>query len=172
MWIPPTTLNVSCYRAHRSPVVYFPMMLSAMWLTPLRGEGNQPFHLQRRGDVEVLADSIFPSDVFPVSEQSFTPAALRLFYMSWPTSVIWISDFKWFSASVAFGCWKCSETIRWTLLPNKIHLWNVLIQSMFVIMSMFYFLLDHPELNSFWLWLWCSESLGLWEYNSLSHTIK
>lgn len=66
----PPTLNVSCYRAQRSSVVYFPMMLSAMWLTPLRGEGNQPFHLQRRGNVEVLADSIFSSAVLAVFDQS------------------------------------------------------------------------------------------------------
>lgn len=59
----PPTLNVSCYRTQRSSVVYFPMMLSTMWLTPLRGEGNQPFHLQRRGNVEVLTDSVFSSAV-------------------------------------------------------------------------------------------------------------
>lgn len=45
------------------------MMLSAMWLTPLRGEGNQPFHLPRRGNVEVLADSIFSAAVLAESEQ-------------------------------------------------------------------------------------------------------
>lgn len=72
------TLNVSCYRAQRSSVVYFPMMLSAMWLTPLRGEGNQPFHLQRRGNVEVLADSIFSSAVLSVFEQSVALHGLNL----------------------------------------------------------------------------------------------
>lgn len=81
----PPTLNVSCYRAQRSSVVYFPMMLSAMWLTPLRGEGNQPFHLQRRSNVEVLADSIFSSAVLAVSEQSFTLLALNRFYLYGPS---------------------------------------------------------------------------------------
>lgn len=57
---PPTThtltltLNVSCYRAQRSSGVYFPMMLSAMWLPTLRGEGNQPFYLQGRGSIQGL----------------------------------------------------------------------------------------------------------------------
>lgn len=78
----PPTLNVSCYRAQRSSVVYFPMMLSAMWLTPLRGEGNQPFHLQRRGNVEVLADSIFSSVVLTASEQSFTHSLFFFFFFT------------------------------------------------------------------------------------------
>lgn len=57
---PPTThtltltLNVSCYRAQRSSGVYFPMMLSAVWLPTLRGEGNQPFYLQGRGSIQGL----------------------------------------------------------------------------------------------------------------------
>lgn len=81
----PPTLTVSCYRAQRSSVVYFPMMLSAMWLTPLRGEGNQPFHLQRRGNVEVLTDSIFTSVILTVSEQSFSLYLLNLFYLCGPS---------------------------------------------------------------------------------------
>lgn len=82
---PPPTLNVSCYRAQRSSVVYFPMMLSAMWLTPLRGEGNQPFHLQRRGNVEVLT-LYFPQ----LSSQCLSKASLRTepFLLMWTISLI------------------------------------------------------------------------------------
>lgn len=85
---PPPTLNVSCYRAQRSSVVYFPMMLSAMWLTPLRGEGNQPFHLQRRGNVEVLADSIFSSAILTMPEPSFTLSVLNLLDLCGPISPV------------------------------------------------------------------------------------
>lgn len=73
------TLNVSCYRAQRSSVVYFPMMLSAMWLPPLRGEGNQPFHFQGRGCVQGLTPYSPPSclQTVPASlwTQPFVPRA-------------------------------------------------------------------------------------------------
>lgn len=91
----PPTLNVSCYRAQRSSVVYFPMMLSAMWLTPLRGEGNQPFHLQRRGNVEVLADSIFSSVVLTASQQSLTHSLTLFFFkLMWAIFLIVLQCIK------------------------------------------------------------------------------
>lgn len=71
------TLNVSCYRAQRSSVVYFAMMLSAMWLPPLRGEGNQPFHFQGRGSVQGLTP-YFPPVVFKMFQPHSEPKPLFL----------------------------------------------------------------------------------------------
>lgn len=78
----PSTLNVSSYRAQRSSVVYFPMMLSTMRLTPLRGEGNQHFHLQRRRNVEIQADSIFSSAVLNVCAACQTSGLHIFLYIS------------------------------------------------------------------------------------------
>lgn len=104
------TLNVSCYWAQRSSVVYFPMMLSAMWLTPLRGEGNQPLHLQRRGRVEVLTLYSLRLSSESRSGASWRPVLLSLnffFQFAWSSSLSRFSSNTKLTASSLSGFRKC-----------------------------------------------------------------